>query len=95
MLIKDLKKISKDNGFVDNLGKVCSAGNISDKKNTILIVYTHGSGNDHKLDKYNKKWNKVPPIISSLHNKKIKDFKVNIYYLCSSVRGWIENHWKK
>jgi len=35
---KDLKKISKDNGFVDNLRKIYSVDNISDKKNTILIV---------------------------------------------------------
>ena len=30
-----------------------------------------------------------------MHNKKIKDFKVKIYYLCSGVRGWTENHWRK
>ena len=92
---KDLKKISKDNGFVDNLRKVYSVDNISDKKNTILIVYTHGSLNDQTIDKCSKNWNKVPPIISNLHNKKIKDFKVKIYYLCSGVRGWTKNHWKK
>ena len=92
---KDLKKISKDNGFVDNLRKVYSVDNISDKKNTILIVYTHGSLNDQTIDKCSKNWNKVPPIISNLHNKKIKDFKVKIYYLCSGVRGWTENHWRK
>ena len=60
---KDLKKISKDNGFVDNLGKIYSVDNISDKKNTILIVYTHGTLGKKSLDKCNKKWNKVPPII--------------------------------
>ena len=92
---KDLKKISKDNGFVDNLRKVYSVDNISDKKNTILIVYTHGSLNDQTIDKCSKNWNKVPPIISNLHNKKVKDFKVKIYYLCSGVRGWTKNHWKK
>ena len=37
---KDLKKISKDNGFVDNLGKIYSVDTISDKKNTILIIYS-------------------------------------------------------
>ena len=35
---KDLKKISKDNAFVDNLGKIYPVDNISDKKNIILIV---------------------------------------------------------
>ena len=92
---KDLKKISKDNGFVDNLEKIYPVDNISDKKNTILIVYTHGSGNDHRLDKCNKKRNKVPPIILNLHDKKIKDLNVKIYHLCSGVRGWTENHWRK
>ena len=92
---KDLKKISKDNGFVDNLGKIYPIDNISDKKSTILIVYTHGSGNDQNIDKCKKKWNKVPPIIFNLHDKKIKDLKVKIYHLCSGVRGWTENHWRK
>ena len=92
---KDLKKISKDNGFVDDLGKIYPIDNISDKKSRILIVYTHGSLGDQTLDKCNKKWNKVPPIIFNLHNKKIKDLKVKIYHLCSGVRGWTENHWRK
>ena len=92
---KDLKKISKDNGFVDSLRKVYSVDDISNKKNTILIIYTHGSLGDQTIDKCSKNWNKVPPIISYLHNKKIKDFKVKIYYLCSGVRGCTENHWRK
>ena len=50
---KDLKKVSKDNGFIDNTEKIYTIDNISDKKNTILIVYTHGSGNDQQIDKCN------------------------------------------
>ena len=42
-----------------------------------------------------KKWNQVPPIILNLHDKKIKDFKVKIYHLCSGVRGWTDNHYQK
>ena len=80
---KDLKKISKDNGFVDNLGKIYSVNTISDKKNIIVIVYTHGSLGEKTLDKCNKRWNKVPPIILNLHDKNIKDFKVKIYRLCT------------
>ena len=30
-----------------------------------------------------------------MQNKKVKDFKVKIYHLCSGVRGWTENHWRK
>ena len=92
---KDLKKVSKDNGFINNTGKIYPIDNISDKKNIILIVYTHGSQGEQILDKCNKKWNKVPPIILNLHDKKIKDLKVRIYHLCSGVRGWTENHWRK
>lgn len=92
---KDLKKVSKDNGFINNAGMIYPIENISDKKNIILIVYTHGSQGEQTLDKCNKKWNKVPPIILNLHDKKIKDLKVKVYHLCSGVRGWTENHWRK
>ena len=92
---KDLKKVSKDNGFINNTGKIYPIENLPDKKNIILIVYTHGSQGEQTLDKCNKKWNKVPPIILNLHDKKIKDLKVKIYHLCSGVRGWTENHWRK
>ena len=37
---KDLKKVSKDNGFVNNTGKIYPIENLSDKKNIILFVYT-------------------------------------------------------
>ena len=92
---KDLKKVSKNNGFINDTGKIYPIENLSDKKNIILIVYTHGSQGEQTLDKCNKKWNKVPPIILNLHDKKIKDLKVKIYHLCSGVRGWTENHWRK
>ena len=40
---KDLKKISKDNGFVDGKGKIYSAEEITDKKNTIFIIFIFGN----------------------------------------------------
>ncbi len=46
---KDLKKISKDSGFVDSKGKTYSIDQISDKNNTILIIFNHGSLNDQKI----------------------------------------------
>ena len=58
-------------------------------------MYTHGSLGEKTLDKCNKRWNKVPPIILNLHDKNIKDFKAKIYRLCTGVRGWTENHWRK
>ena len=85
---KDLKKISKNNGFVDNKEEVYSSEQITDKKNTILIIYTHGSSNDQKIDKCLSPWNKVPSVLLSLHNKKIKNYHIKIYRLCSGVKGW-------
>ena len=85
---KDLKKLSKDNGFVDNKGKVYSKEQITDKKNTILIIYNHGASNDQTIDKCLDSWNKVPLVIRNLHDQKIKNLHVKIYRLCSGVRGW-------
>ncbi len=48
---KDLKKISKDNAFIDNTGKIYSVDKVDNKENTILIIYTHGAMSDQKLDK--------------------------------------------
>ena len=92
---KDLKKVSKDSGFVDNLGKIYPIDDITDKKNTLIVIYNHGSQNDQTLDKCNKKWNKVPPIILNLHDKKINDLKIKILKFCSGVRGWSKNHQDK
>ena len=88
---KDLKKVSKDNAFINNKGEVYSIEEISDKQNTILVIYNHGSGPDHKMEKCLKSWNLPPLIITNLHNKEIKGYKVKIYRLCSGVRGWTEN----
>ena len=85
---KDLKKVSKDSGFIDDKGKVYANDQISDKKNSILIIYNHGAANDQKIDKCLSPWNKVPPVIRNLHDKKIKNFNIKIYRLCSGVRGW-------
>ena len=85
---KDLKKVSKDSGFVDSKGKTYSIDQISDKNNTILIIFNHGSSNDQKIDKCLGPSNKVPPVIRNLHDKKIKNFNVKIYRLCSGVKGW-------
>ena len=84
---KDLKKVSKNNAFINNKGEVYSIEEISDKQNTILVIYSHGSGPDHKMEKCLKSWNKVPPIIRNLHNKRIKEYTVKIYRFCSGVRG--------
>ena len=92
---KDLKKISKNNGFVDGKGKIYSAEEITDKKNTILIIFNHGSNIDQKIDKCLAGWSKVPPVIRNLHNQKIKKFNIKIYRLCSGVRGWTKTETTK
>ena len=64
-------------------------------KNTILIIYTHGAMSDQKLDKCLSKWNLVPQVIRNLHNKKINNYEVKIYRLCSGVRGWSQSEQDK
>ena len=85
---KELKKISKHNGFVDTKGKVYSKDQITDKKNTILIIYNHGSDYDQVTDKCTNPSNNVPRVIRYLHNKKIKNFNIKIYRLCTGAKGW-------
>jgi len=87
-LEKDLKKVSKDSGFINNKGDTYPLENIKNKKNTILIIYSHGSDVDQKIDKCLSEWNRVPKVIRNLHNQKIKNFSIVIYRLCSGVRGW-------
>tara|TARA_B100000575_G_C22983190_1_gene567208 strand:+ start:34 stop:948 length:915 start_codon:yes stop_codon:yes gene_type:complete len=88
---KDLKKVSKLNGFVDSKGGIYSVERISNKENTILILYNHGSDNDQVLDKCSKSWNKTPPVLLRLHDNKINNFQIKIYHLCSGVRGWTQD----
>ena len=99
---KGLEKLSKNNTFIDNKGKPYSVEQILNKKNSILIIYNHGSGQDTKLDSCKAKpksgyiWDgAVVPAILKLHNKKIKGLEVKIYRLCSGVRGMTEENQKK
>jgi len=85
---KELKKISKNDGFVDTKGKVYSKDQITDKKNTILIIYNHGSDYDQVTDKCTSPSNNVPRVIRYLHNKKIRNFNIKIYRLCTGAKGW-------
>jgi len=91
---KGLKKISKNNSFMDEEGIPYSSDLITDKDNTILLIWNHGSGQDTKIDKCKKKpkfgftWEgAVPPAILELHNKKINNLEIKIFRLCSGVKG--------
>ena len=85
---KDLERVSKDSGFIDQNGKIYSHYQITDKSNSIIVIYSHGAQGDQKIDKCLSSWAKVPPVIRDLHNVKIKSYVIKIYRLCSGVRGW-------
>ena len=92
---KDLKKFSKDNGFIDSKGKIYSENEIKDKKNSVLIIYNHGSEYDQKSDKCTNPWNNVPKVIRDLHDKNIKNFKAKIYRFCTGAKGWTKKEQTK
>ena len=85
---KDLERVSKDSGFIDQEGKIYFQDQIKDKKNSIIVIYSHGAQGDQRIDKCLSSWAKVPPVIRDLHNMKIKSYLIKIYRLCSGVRGW-------
>tara|TARA_B100000941_G_scaffold91319_1_gene63313 strand:+ start:236 stop:1141 length:906 start_codon:yes stop_codon:yes gene_type:complete len=85
---EDLRKFSKNNGFIDDKGKVYSEEQITDKQNTILVIYNHGSHNDQRTDKCTDPANNVAKVIRELHNKKIKNFNLKIYRFCTGAKGW-------
>jgi hypothetical protein len=91
---KGLKKLSKNNSFMDEKGKPYSDEEIIDKENTLLIIWNHGSDPDATIDKCKAKpkwgyqWHgAVVPVIARMHNKKINNLEIKIYRLCSGVRG--------
>ena len=91
---KGLEKLSKNNTFMNDKGKPYSIEEISDKKNSLVIIYNHGSIQDHKQDpckakpKFGYIWDAaVVPAILKLHNKKINGLEIKIYRVCSGVKG--------
>ena len=89
-LKKDLKKLSKFTGFIDDNFKLYDENTINDYKKSIVVIYSHGSKGEAKLDHCNKGVANVPEYIRNLHNKKIGEMTINIYRLCNGVRGLIE-----
>ena len=79
---------------MNDKGKPYSIDEISDKKNSLVIIYNHGSIQDTKQDpckakpQYGYIWDAaVVPAILKLHNKKINGLEVKIYRVCSGVKG--------
>ena len=82
---KGLEKLSKNNTFMNDKGKPYSIEEISDKNSSLVIIYNHGSIQDHKQDsckakpKFGYLWDAaVVPAILKLHNKKINGLEVKI-----------------
>ncbi len=99
---KGLEKLSKKNSFMDDKGKPYSIDKITDKKNSFLIIYNHGSIQDVRVDPCKKRpqfgyiWDgAVVPAILKLHNKKINGLEGKIYRLCSGVKGMTSKDQKK
>jgi len=99
---KGLEKLSKNNTFMDNKGNPYSIEKIVNKKNSLLIIYNHGSIQDTKKDsckakpKFGYIWDAaVVPAILKLHDKKIKRLEIKIYRLCSGVYGMSGENQKK
>ena len=86
-LQKDIKKLSKISGFIDNNSKSYSEDEISDRQNTIVIIWNHGQRDGQKRIERCKKGTNEPEVIANLHNKEINGLKIKIYRMCSGVRG--------
>ncbi len=87
-LQKDIEKLSKLSGFFDNNLKRYSEDEISDRQNTIVIMWNHGQGDGQKkTERCSKKATNEPEVIRNLHNKEISGLKIKIYLMCSGVRG--------
>jgi len=54
-----LKKLSKNNSFMDDKGNPYLSDTIIDKENTLLLIWNHGSGYEDKQDKCKKNLNLV------------------------------------
>ena len=87
-LQKDIKKLSRISGFIDNNLKLYDEEEISDKKNTIVVIFNHGQQDGQKkVERCNKGASDVPEFVRNLHNKKVNDLTIKIYRMCSGVRG--------
>jgi hypothetical protein len=87
-LQKDIKKLSRISGFVDHDLTLYNEDEITDKKNTIVIIFNHGQQvGQKKVERCNKGAADVPEFVRNLHNKKINGLTIKIYRMCSGVRG--------
>ena len=87
-LQKDIKKLLRISGFIDDDLNLYSEDEITDRKNTIVIIFNHGQQDGQKkVERCNKGASDVPEFVRNLNNKKINDLTIKIYRMCSGVRG--------
>ena len=87
-LQKDIKKLSRISGFIDDDLNLYGEDEITDQKNTIVIIFNHGQQDGQKkVERCNKGAADVPEFIRNLHNKEVNGLKIKIYRMCSGVRG--------
>ena len=87
-LQKDIKKLLRISGFIDDDLNLYSEDEITDRKNTIVIIFNHGQQDGQKkVERCNKGASDVPEFVRNLHNKKVNDLTIKIYRMCSGVRG--------
>ena len=87
-LQKDIKKLLRISGFIDDDLNLYSEDEITDRKNTIVIIFNHGQQDGQKkVERCNKGASNVPEFVRNLHNKKVNDLTIKIYRMCSGVRG--------
>ena len=85
---KDIKKLSRISGFIDDNLNLYSEDEITDRKNTIVIIYNHGQRDGQKkVERCNKGTSDVPEFVRILHNKNVNDLTIKIYRMCSGVRA--------
>ena len=87
-LQKDIKKLSRISGFIDDDLNLYGEDEITDQKNTIVIIFNHGQQDGQKkVERCNKGAADVPEFIRNLYNKEVNGLKIKIYRMCSGVRG--------
>ena len=87
-LQKDIKKLSKHSGFIDDNLKLYNEDEILDSQNTVVIMYNPGqSKGQTRFETCHKGSSNVPEVFRNLHNKEVNGLKIKIYRMCSGVRG--------
>jgi len=85
----DIKKLSKQNAFINSEGKEYKLDENIEKSKILLVVWSHGQldGWGLKTENCKASWNKVPPILKNIEKTNINGLEIRLYRVCSGVRG--------